>query len=806
MKTSILLVAFITASALAQTIDSPTGPRTTPPTINSVAPLGVARGATVEMTVEGLNLAKASAIYFSEPGIKGRIIRVKELPDLPDIRLGSNGTPSTIDLGPLPPRNQVTVELDISPEADIGPVGFRLQTPLGTSPEGRFLIEPYYGESPDREPNDTPEEAFESYLPTVLVGVISKPGDLDFYKIAVKAGDQLVFENAAEMLGSALQPVVSIYDANQSLIEDFGSNGGRETYSFAHRFEKGGTYYIRVTDYEEGGSARHFYRIKAGKLPLAVSAYPLGLQKGKAAEITLHGYYLGSGKVQVKGAPSPENERAVIFRPQTPWGKAFNEVKLALGNEPEIQSSGDNTLLSSAQTVSLPVTINGRVQKGENYFRFKARKGEKLVFEVNANRLGSKLDSVLEITDLKGNPIERATVRSLIETSTTLRDHDSLQAGIRMQSPTGFAVGDYVLIGGEVVQVEAMPRTPDDDFRFASFNNQRLAFLDTTPEAHAQDSPAYKIQIHPPGAQFASNGLPVVHLPYRNDDGGPGYGKDSRLRFTAPEDGEYILRIRDVRGLGGEDYAYRLTAREITPDFQLSVTPRNPNVPSGGRIPLTVTALRLDEFDGPIEISLEGLPAGLSAMKGVIEPGQVSTTLLLSADEKVRLTEAVPLKAMGKAKIGTQVLTHSANPDDNLKLISLMPKPDISMRAETREVVLEPGGTAEVQVAIERNNDFGGRVPVEVRNLPPGVRVLDVGLNGVLINETENRRSFVLEALPMAEPVAQPIFVSGKIETRADSVQQTSYASEPISLKVKPKMQVSGSMVPSVVERSSSKK
>src|SRR6185369_14979119 len=151
---SILLFATIAAAASAQTAaDWPTGNRTTPPTINSVTPLGVARGATVEMNVDGLNLARASAVYFSEPGIKARIVRIKELPDLPDIRLGSNGTPSTVDLGPLPPRNQVTLELDVSPEAPVGPVNFRLITPLGASAEAKFLVAPYYGESPDREPN-----------------------------------------------------------------------------------------------------------------------------------------------------------------------------------------------------------------------------------------------------------------------------------------------------------------------------------------------------------------------------------------------------------------------------------------------------------------------------------------------------------------------------------------------------------------------------------------------------------------------------------------------------------------------------
>ena len=75
---------------------------------------------------------------------------------------------------------------------------------------------------------------------------------------------------------------------------------------------------------------------------------------------------------------------------------------------------------------------------------------------------------------------------------------------------------------------------------------------------------------------------------------------------------------------------------------------------------------------------------------------------------------------------------------------------------------------------------------MEVRNLPPHVRVLDVGLNGVLINENEARRGFTIEALPMAEPGDQLVYVSGVVETR--SGQQSSYASpEPILLHVKPK-------------------
>ncbi|HUS07491.1 MAG TPA: hypothetical protein VMZ52_14385 [Bryobacteraceae bacterium] len=794
MKRALLFTAL--AAAAFGEIEHPTGPRITPATINSVTPRGIARGTTVELTVEGLNLGKTTAIYFNEPGVKGRILRVKELPDLPDIRLGSNGTPSTIDVGPLPPRNQVTVEVDVSPEAQIGPVSFRLQNVLGTSPEGKFLVEPYYGESPDREPNNTPEEAFETYLPSILVGDIGKPGDVDYYKIKVRAGEQLVFENGAALTGSTLQPVVAIVAEDQSVVKEFGTDGGTSVSYFAHKFDKAGTYYVRVTDYQQSGRGSHTYRIKVGNFPLAISAFPLGVQRGQATQVGFRGYRLGDLKVAVKGETKlDEEEDTIKIRPEAAGGKSFYQVKLAVGKDPEVFAGEKNLSAATAQPVNVPVTVNGKVAR-EHYFRFHAQKNQKLILDVIARRLGSELDSLLEVLDAKGNPIERATVRPILETSTVLRDHDSATRGIRIQSWTGLNVGDYLMMGNEIVRMEALPRGPDDDAVMESFGGQRIAFFGTSPETQALDRSVYKVQIHPPGKQFSPNGLPLVRLYYRNDDGGPGYGKDSVLEFTAPADGDYLVKLRDVRGLGGDDFAYRLNIREPRPDFRLAVNPRNPNVPAGGTIPLTVTAMRTDGFNGKIDVSLQDLPAGLKAANGVIMPGQVTTTLLLSADPDAKLTAAVPLKVVGKAQTPGAVLTHYANPDDKLMMIALMPKPDIVLTAETKEVTLEAGGTSEVLVSLLRQNGFGGRVPVEVRNLPPRVRVLDVGLNGVLITEDEKKRSFTLEALPSVEPIEQMIYVSGAIETRSN--QQNSYAAiQPILLKVRPKhAQVSDAKTP----------
>lgn len=780
------IALLVTTASFAQSHS--TGPRITPPTLTTVNPRGVARGATTEITVEGLNLANASAIYFSEAGVKGRIVRVKELPDLPDIRLGSNGTPSTIDVGPLPPRNLVTVEVDVAPGTDVGPVRFRLLTPLGTSPEGSFVVEPYASARTDREPNDSPGEAVEVTLPAVLSGAITKPGDVDYFKLQAKAGEEIVFLNQAPEAGSLLQPVIRVLDSGMNVLAEYGYDGGDAQNAFAHTFAEAGTFYVRISDFESSGRAMNTYRVLAGKFPLVTSAFPLGVQRGHRTQVALRGENLPESFTALVTTPGEPVEE---LRAKSAMGPSFNRFRLALGDDPEVTANGANLSAKTAQALTLPVTVNGRIGapksgvSGEHYYRFAARKGQRLTMEVNAHRLGSRLDSLVEVLDATGHPVEQAVARATWETFLVLRDHDSAVRGLRIQAWNGLATGDYLMVGGEIVRVDEVPDGPDEDMTVESFGGQRKTFFNTSSEAHGIDRAIYKVQMHPAGARFSPSGLPQVRLYYRNDDGGPGYGKDSLLDFTAPADGEYLVRIRDVRGQGGDDYAYRLSIREPRPDFSLSVTPRNPNVPRGGTVPVTVTALRSEGLDAPIEVSFGALPPGFTATKNTIPPGLTSATLLLTASETAELKDAAPFTVTGRARERGRELTHQANPDDHTKLIALMPKADVRLLTRTKVVELTPGETAEVTIAAERANGFAGRVPVIVSDLPSRVRVTDSGLNGVLIHETAETTTFRLWALPNAEPAEGYIYVSARIETR--STQQNMYAStEPVLVRVKP--------------------
>src|SRR4051794_15841839 len=129
---SFLMLAIIASGAMCHGAEAPrhsTGSRTTPPTISGVVPRGIPLGTNSELMVSGLNLTGATAIYFDQTGITAHVKSIRQLPDLSDVRLGSAGLPSTVDLGPLPPRMQVTFEVSVPENLPPGPVAFRVHTP-----------------------------------------------------------------------------------------------------------------------------------------------------------------------------------------------------------------------------------------------------------------------------------------------------------------------------------------------------------------------------------------------------------------------------------------------------------------------------------------------------------------------------------------------------------------------------------------------------------------------------------------------------------------------------------------------------
>jgi hypothetical protein len=271
----------------------------------------------------------------------------------------------------------------------------------------------------------------------------------------------------------------------------------------------------------------------------------------------------------------------------------------------------------------------------------------------------------------------------------------------------------------------------------------------------------YKVQVHPPGTKFPPNGFPVVTLYHRNDDGGPGYGRDSKITFDPPADGEYLVRVGDSRGAGGSDHAYRLTVRPPRPDFKVTFNATAPAVWRGGALPVAVNAERIDGFEGEIKLKLENVPAGFSAPLTSVPAGENSTAFALFADKDAKDPgKAPPLKLVAEASIdGHKVVKLVAG-----GLPKVLDPGNIATATDESAVTLVPGGRVKLTVRVERRNKFGARIPIDVRGLPHGVKVLDIGLNGILINENETARTMVLYAEPWVAPQEHPIVVLARQE------------------------------------------
>lgn len=758
--------------------------QTRPPLVTDVTPWGLQRGTTVTVTVDGANIGDADRVLFDHPGLSARIVRRYDLgPDIPTRRPDDTNPP----IDDVATRSLLAVEVTAAPDMPSGTYGFRLLTPLGTSTfmpiaVGRLV------EARELEPNDRPEQADSITAPVTVQGAIFTAGDVDQYRLHVTAGEPLVLRADAVAIGSRLDAVLTLLDESGAVLATSDDFGDTRDPLIVHTPASDGTRLVRITDALSAGSPRHVYRLTAGRVPFLTRAFPIGVPRESAAAVQVDGINLESERLARVGAEDPERpDRAPLVLPGL---EPLNRVEVALGRYPEIvEDEMDARGRARSSPVSLPVTINGRLHRpgggaDEDVFAFRAEKGEQVVISVSASRLGSPLDSVLEIVDAEGRPIPRAVLRPVWETTMDLRSRDSLDRGLRLLTWSELRRGDWVYIDRELMRVAELPKGPDEDVTFESFRGRRLAFLDTTNEGHALGRPVYKVEVHPPDATFSPNGLPLFTLFYRNDDGGPMWGKDSRVVFTAPQSATYSVRLSDARGESGEDYAYRLTLAPPRPDFDLFVSPSNPNVPRGGRVPVTVAAYRHDGFDGPIAVELRGLPDGLVATTGTILPGESTVALTVEASPAAGRLHA-PLQVAGTARIDGRAVTHVARADQKVSVLAVAAPPEVrvvSVEPSTIEIV--PGGSARVRAVIRRENGFKGRVPVGVLNLPFRVTVPDIGLNGILITESQDSREFEIVADGNAPAVEQTIFVTARVET--NGVASPEQVSAPITIRVAP--------------------
>jgi hypothetical protein len=417
-------------------------------------------------------------------------------------------------------------------------------------------------------------------------------------------------------------------------------------------------------------------------------------------------------------------------------------------------------------------------------YRFRAKAGEQWILETRAERMKSPLDTKIEVLHADGSPVERLLLRAVRDSEVTFRGINSDTLDCRTTNWEEMELNQLLYLGGEVVKLYRMPRGPDSGFQFYPGIGKRQCYFDTSARAHALFEPCYIVVPYPPSAQLPDNGLPVFPVYFENDDESrQTLGSDSRLTFTAPADGEYLVRVSDVRGYQGEDYRYELTIRRPQPDFQVKLGGANPTVNAGSGKAFTLTVDRIDNFDGSIRIDVEGLPPGFHTSAPIlIEAGQIEAKGVISAfadaAKPTKENEATTM-ITATATIAGKEVTHEIG---SLGTIKLAEAPKLIVHLETvseqeaadpsrtgrgpmlrPEISIAPGTTVTCRLRVERNG-FDDRIQFDVENLPHGVIVDNIGLSGVLIPEGETERTIYLTAADWVPPARREFFAVAKAE------------------------------------------
>ena len=745
---------------------------TIPPVVTAVQPTRTHRGAELEMVIEGKNLAEAQ-IHFTDPKITFALVASEALP-IPEFNYDPKSTGAQIYDQAQPYRLKLKVNLP----ADMGSGGKEVivRTPLGFS-SGVFQVlpRPDVGET---EPNDAALDAPAAPFPVTFIGSMNSETDVDRYKVHLEAGKEIV----AALTDVAPNTVLRVLNAKGEQIahSDQFNDGGLVKVGF--RAAEAGDYFIEFSDPNLRRGIG--YRLHVGEFPYVHTVFPLGVKAGGPQKVPVQGFNIG-GVTELEVDP-PDTALSIATMPLPLPGVEGNPIpapSIAVAAYDEFSETEPNDAVAQAQTVPVPSTTNARLAvSGEaDVYKFMAEPGKQIVIETLGARLGSPIDTVIEITDAQGNVLQQAQARCVAKAMMTLSDRDSRSGGIRIDNWSDFRVNDYVVIGSEVLKVTRLPGYADEDLSIKSHPfGQRIGFFGTTPQHHAVGSPFYKVEIHPVGVQFAPNGMPVFPLFWRNDDffeEGKRVG-DSQLVFEAPAPGEYYVRVRDAGAAGSDRHAYRLMLRPLEPDYDVVLDSYHMNMSPGESEPLLARVRRRDGFDAPVTVQVHDLPAGFSAAPEIIPAGEDDVVLAVRIAPDAKSTElGANFRVTAVSMLNGAEVTREARIGS---LTVAQKEPDIRVRNAETKLAIRPGESQWLSIKLERQNGFSSRVPINVLNLPFGVRVLDTGLNGILVREGETERSMEIFVEPWVKPMKQNLYVQARIE--APSNGRLLFISEPIVL------------------------
>jgi len=251
--------------------------------------------------------------------------------------------------------------------------------------------------------------------------------------------------------------------------------------------------------------------------------------------------------------------------------------------------------------------------------------------------------------------------------------------------------------------------------------------------------------------------------------------------WAVPADGKYLVEIRDLHSRGGPQFTYAVEVTRSEPYFLLEAdTDKTLLAPGIGGV-FFVRALRKNGFAGEIQLAVEGLSPGVTAVAGkILANGNDGCVILQAAADapdsaaNIRITgsatHAVPNGQPLSLTATAQVLQEYYSPGGGrgnypveLHTVSVAEPMDVrSITLSASAVNLKPGGSQKIDVKIERAPGFKGNVTLDVlfqhleqpygNSLPKGVK-MDGAASKTLLTGEETQGFITLKAADDAAAV-----------------------------------------------------
>ncbi|MFQ5733432.1 MAG: hypothetical protein ACE5KM_15955 [Planctomycetaceae bacterium] len=288
---------------------------------------------------------------------------------------------------------------------------------------------------------------------------------------------------------------------------------------------------------------------------------------------------------------------------------------------------------------------------------------------------------------------------------------------------------------------------------------------------------------------------------------------DSKVEnFSAPADGRYVIEIRDLHLRGGDDYTYYVRAVKSEPTFELYLDTDKTQLTPGTSAVIFVRCVRKNGFTGEIQLAVEGLPKGVTAVCGRIPAGKPTDGCIVLTAAKTAKRDVANTIVTGTASIKAangkpRTIRIAAVPQQetympgggrshwqvDMHTVAVGAPSDIrAVTLSTYDVTLKPGESKRIDVTIRRAPGFNKNITLDMLFRHLSSRFADTLPAGVTIDGRNSRTlltgqvaqgHITLKAAADAAPIEKRQ-VSVMANISLNFVMKATYSAKPLFVTV----------------------